>query len=165
MQREATAGRIGPLSDGPLDIRSLGTGPLGTGPLSTGPLSTGPLGTGPLGTGVLGRGPLRNGNRRGDPNLAPRCGAKARTGCPCRSPAMANGRCRMHGGASTGPTTLDGLARLRATHTKHGFYGAESQAALRRTDAFIVETRALLARLRVEAGEADAAATRGGKRG
>ena len=31
--------------------------------------------------------------------LAPRCGAHARTtGQPCRSPAMKNGRCRMHGG-------------------------------------------------------------------
>ncbi len=30
---------------------------------------------------------------------APRCGAHARTtGQPCRSPAMKNGRCRMHGG-------------------------------------------------------------------
>ena len=30
---------------------------------------------------------------------APRCGAHARTtGQPCRSPAMPNGRCRMHGG-------------------------------------------------------------------
>lgn len=34
---------------------------------------------------------------------APRCGAYARTtGEPCKSPAMANGRCRMHGGKSTG---------------------------------------------------------------
>ena len=50
------------------------------------------------------QGPLRNGNPRGNPNLAPRCGAKARTtGCPCRAPAMPNGRCRMHGGTATGP--------------------------------------------------------------
>jgi hypothetical protein len=34
---------------------------------------------------------------------SPRCGAHARTtGQPCKSPAMANGRCRMHGGKSTG---------------------------------------------------------------
>ena len=32
-----------------------------------------------------------------------RCGAYARrTGLPCRAPAMRNGRCRMHGGKSTG---------------------------------------------------------------
>ena len=41
---------------------------------------------------------------RGNPMQEPwRCGAHARTtGKPCRSPAMANGRCRMHGGKSTG---------------------------------------------------------------
>ena len=34
---------------------------------------------------------------------APRCGAKCkRTGLPCRAVAMANGRCRMHGGRSPG---------------------------------------------------------------
>ena len=66
-------------------------------------------------------GPLRSGNPRGNPNLAPRCGAKARTtGCPCRAPAMPNGRCRMHGGKSTGPRTSTGLANLAKTHTTHG---------------------------------------------
>jgi coenzyme F420-reducing hydrogenase gamma subunit len=34
---------------------------------------------------------------------APRCGAHCRTtGQPCKNPEMANGRCRMHGGKSTG---------------------------------------------------------------
>ncbi len=93
-------------------------------------------------------GPLRNGNPRGNPNLAPRCGARTRAGCACRAPAMTNGRCRMHGGASTGPRTEAGRASLRAARTTHGGYGAESQAALRRTGAFIAETRALLASLR-----------------
>lgn len=73
-------------------------------------------------------GPLRNGNARGDPNAAPRCGARTRAGCPCRSPAMANGRCRMHGGRSTGPRTPEGLARLAAARTTHGAYNAESRA-------------------------------------
>ncbi len=38
-------------------------------------------------------------------NLSPRCGAKTRPwngGQPCKCPAMPNGRCRMHGGKSTG---------------------------------------------------------------
>ncbi len=35
-------------------------------------------------------------------HLSPRCGAKTRSGSPCRSPAMPNGRCRMHGGCSPG---------------------------------------------------------------
>lgn len=30
------------------------------------------------------------------------CGAKTRTGLPCKNRAMPNGRCRMHGGMSTG---------------------------------------------------------------
>jgi hypothetical protein len=101
-------------------------------------------------------GPLRNGNPRGNPNLAPRCGAKTRAGCPCQAPAMANGRCRMHGGASTGPRTEAGRARIRAANTKHGGYSAESQAALRRTSAFIAETRALLALHRAGAHKLDA---------
>jgi hypothetical protein len=37
------------------------------------------------------------------------CGAYARsTGKPCRAGALRNGRCRMHGGLSTGPKTERG---------------------------------------------------------
>src|SRR6266540_6552361 len=37
-------------------------------------------------------------------NAAPRCGARSkRTGKPCRGAAMPNGRCKLHGGKSTGP--------------------------------------------------------------
>ena len=35
-------------------------------------------------------------------HAAPRCGARTRRGTPCKAPAMANGRCRMHGGPSPG---------------------------------------------------------------
>ena len=38
---------------------------------------------------------------------------------------MPNGRCRMHGGASTGPRTLEGLRRIVKARTVHGAYGAE----------------------------------------
>lgn len=34
--------------------------------------------------------------------MAHLCGAKTRSGSPCKSKAMPNGRCRMHGGKSTG---------------------------------------------------------------
>src|SRR5262245_45158264 len=45
-------------------------------------------------------------------NAAPRCGARSkRTGKPCRAAAMPNGRCKVHGGKSTGPRTLEGLER------------------------------------------------------
>lgn len=39
-----------------------------------------------------------------------KCEAQTRAGPPCRAPAMANGRCRMHGGLATGPKTKKGRA-------------------------------------------------------
>lgn len=39
----------------------------------------------------------------------PKCGAHCRTtGQPCRQPAMANGRCKMHGGKSKGRPVIHG---------------------------------------------------------
>jgi hypothetical protein len=39
----------------------------------------------------------------------PRCGAHCRTtGQPCENPSMKNGRCRMHGGKSTGRSATHG---------------------------------------------------------
>jgi hypothetical protein len=67
----------------------------------------------------LRRGWLRNGNTPGDPSTALRCGARTRAGGPCRAPAMANGRCRMHGGASTGPQTAVGRAICGHMHRRH----------------------------------------------
>jgi hypothetical protein len=52
-----------------------------------------------------------------------RCEAKTRKGTPCQRPAkLPVGRCRIHGGASTGPRTEAGLARVAAANTKHGRY-------------------------------------------
>ena len=82
-------------------------------------------------------GPLRNGNPRGNPHASPRCGAHTRAGGPCRQPAMPNGRCRLHGGLSTGPRTCAGRAVLAAARTKHGQYGAESRAFLAAIDALL----------------------------
>jgi hypothetical protein len=42
-----------------------------------------------------------------------RCGAKARSGHPCGRYSMANGRCLLHGGKSTGAKNL---------RVKHGMY-------------------------------------------
>lgn len=40
------------------------------------------------------------------------CGAHARTtGQPCQAPAGPNGKCKIHGGRSTGPKTIEGMAR------------------------------------------------------
>jgi hypothetical protein len=60
-------------------------------------------------------------------HAAPRCGAKTRASTPCRAAAMNNGRCRLHGGASTGPRTAEGVERIRAAQTKHGAYGAKAR--------------------------------------
>lgn len=48
------------------------------------------------------------------------CGARTRQQGLCRHLAMANGRCRFHGGLSTGARTHEGLARARAAVTTHG---------------------------------------------
>jgi hypothetical protein len=66
------------------------------------------------------RGRLNNANPSGDYLAAPRCGARARSGGSCRQPAMKNGRCRFHGGKSTGARTPQGLARCRAARLVHG---------------------------------------------
>ena len=39
---------------------------------------------------------------------------------------MPNGRCRMHGGKSTGPGTAEGIERIRKMRTIHGRYSAEA---------------------------------------
>jgi uncharacterized protein YjcR len=54
-----------------------------------------------------------------------KCGARTRSGNPCQSPAMPNGRCRMHGGMSPG------APKGNRNAWKHGHYSAES-IALRR---------------------------------
>src|SRR3954453_19406752 len=73
-------------------------------------------------------------------HACPRCGARTRSGLSCKGPAMRNGRCRMHGGASTGPRTAEGLRRIRKARTRTGLYSAE-----------MVEMRRLSAELREEA--------------
>jgi hypothetical protein len=60
---------------------------------------------------------------------------------------MKNGRCRMHGGLSTGPRTAERLARSRRANWKHGHYSADAKAA--RSEAR--ETVRLLRKLLVRA--------------
>ena len=52
-----------------------------------------------------------------------RCGAKTRQGTDCKRPAnKKNGRYRLHGGASTGPKTSEGLKRISQANMRHGKY-------------------------------------------
>ena len=90
------------------------------------------------------KGWLKNGNPPGDLSNAPRCGAKTRKGTPCRAPAMKNGRCRMHGGKSTGPRTPEGLERSRKANWKHGRYSAESIAMNRYIRQLLRESREIV---------------------
>src|SRR5690625_2264727 len=53
-------------------------------------------------------------------NKGERCGAKTRSGTPCKNYAMTNGRCRLHGGKSTGapPEKM----RKNKNSMKHGLF-------------------------------------------
>ncbi len=70
-------------------------------------------------------------------HLSPRCGAKNRCGMPCQSPAMPNGRCRLHGGKATGAP----LGNQNAL--KHGHYTAEAIAGRRYVRDLIREANRL----------------------
>jgi hypothetical protein len=54
------------------------------------------------------------------------CGAYARsTGNPCQAKALANGRCKNHGGMSTGPKTLEGRQAIaQATRQRMASQGS-----------------------------------------
>jgi hypothetical protein len=79
-------------------------------------------------------------------NAAPRCGAQSkRTGLPCRAAAMPNGRCKVHGGKSTGPRTPEGLERSRRANWKHGYYSRQAKAERSRVRAAILALRYLRA--------------------
>lgn len=56
------------------------------------------------------------------------CGARTRQGGVCGNLPMANGRCRFHGGLSTGPRTAAGLQRSRTATVTHGNHTAEGRA-------------------------------------
>ena len=68
------------------------------------------------------------------------CGARTRQGGNCRHVAMRNGKCRFHGGLSTGRRTAEGIERHREAVTRHG---GRSRAAQ--------DFRALVRQLRVDA--------------
>ena len=71
--------------------------------------------------------------RFGDQWEGVRCGAKTRSGFECQRPAYKrNGKCHLHGGASTGPRTEAGLARLTESRTKHGKFTKEKRADAKR---------------------------------
>lgn len=55
-----------------------------------------------------------------------RCGARTRSGGQCQRPAFKSiGRCRLHGGLSSGAKTVEGKNKLKEIHTVHGQYRKE----------------------------------------
>ena len=72
---------------------------------------------------------------------SPRCGAKTRQGTPCLSPAMANGRCRMHGGKATG------APKGNANALKHGLYTQEAITHRREISDMLKDMRDLVERV------------------
>ena len=68
---------------------------------------------------------------------SPRCGARTRTGTPCRAPAVkGKSRCRMHGGAYG-----SGAPRSNKNALKHGCYTREA-----------IEDRKLIRRISEDVG-------------
>jgi hypothetical protein len=72
---------------------------------------------------------------------------------------MRNGRCRLHGGKSTGPRTEEGRARIRAARTRHGRYTAEGRAFQSNITGLLRRSRELLRHAR-QPGAVDAEALR-----
>jgi hypothetical protein len=66
-----------------------------------------------------------------------RCGAKTRSRSQCQSPAMPNGRCRLHGGKSPG------APRGNQNALKHGRYTSVAIATRRRIAALLRAVRKL----------------------
>jgi hypothetical protein len=77
-----------------------------------------------------------------DMHQAKRCGVKTRSGKPCQSPAMPNGRCRMHGGPSPG------APKGNQNAFKHGRYTAGAIARRRQISALIRHARELAGGMR-----------------
>lgn len=75
------------------------------------------------------------------------CGAQARTNNhqPCRRIAMANGRCRLHGGLTPkhnpGPRTQEGKQRQKMASWRHGRRSKEAIEEGRQLREFIKECR------------------------
>ena len=80
-----------------------------------------------------------------------RCLAKTRRGTECQSAAYKhNGRCRLHGGLSTGARTLEGLKRISEANLKHGRRTKEKLAANRHSADVGRRVRAELKRIETQ---------------
>ena len=70
-----------------------------------------------------------------------RCGAHARsTGQPCKAKALTNGRCKNHGGMSTGPKTPEGRQAI-AEATRQRMASGQQERALEGFQAWLQARR------------------------
>ena len=61
-----------------------------------------------------------------------RCGARTRSGSPCKRPGnKTTGKCKLHGGRSTGPKTPEGLERIIKSRTTHGNFSKDRRERAR----------------------------------
>jgi len=80
-----------------------------------------------------------------------RCLAKTRRSTKCQSAAYKhNGRCRLHGGLSTGARTLEGLQRISEANLKHGRQTKEKLKAQRHSADVGRRVRAELKRIEAQ---------------
>jgi len=63
---------------------------------------------------------------------------------------MRNGRCRMHGGRSTGPRTAAGRARISRARFRHGYYTRAAKAERVQLRQLQLDARALIAAIDAE---------------
>ena len=81
-------------------------------------------------------------------NLLQSCGARTRRGTACQKPPLAGKTlCRLHGGLSTGPRTVEGKARIAAAQWKHG---RRSRAFTEARKQIWADLRAVEARMRAD---------------
>ena len=88
---------------------------------------------------------LKNGTVAFDLSTLPLCGAKTRSGEQCkRYGNLKNGRCRLHGGLSKGPTTKDGLQKSQQANYKHGHYSRETREEMLELTQLLKESKRLI---------------------
>lgn len=87
------------------------------------------------------RGWLKNNNPPGDLSKTPRCGARTRKNTACQAPAMANGRCRMHGGKATG------APKENKNALKHGEYSRDSLTLRRYFRELLQDSKEIIEKL------------------
>ena len=84
-----------------------------------------------------------------------RCEARTRSGQPCQSGAMTNGRCRMHGGPSPGaPEEIGTLSSTGDTQPKRVSGGAKSRPCCATSDSLLDSTPMQVAAVIARAGHA-----------